>query len=68
MIRRQALPCQVIERLGNVLFRDELRNAGRGPVENNSFVDIDWRLDVVLSNNSISKILQPEVFIQFTAK
>ena len=25
------------------------------------FRDVDWRLDVVLSNNHLAKVLQPEV-------
>ena len=25
------------------------------------FQEVDWRLDVVLSNNSLAKVLQPEV-------
>ena len=58
---------QVTEQLGDVLYTTLLPNTllpntllPRGE-ETNKFTELDWRIDVVLSNSNLAKVLQPEV-------
>ena len=48
---------QVLEAVMERMNSDDAPSKCEEPI----FSDVDWRLDVILSNQSLGKVLQPEV-------
>lgn len=55
---------QVISELIKHLYKRNLVTKNKEEQFPDKFRDVDWRLDVVLSNNHLAKVLQPEVMLE----